>query len=145
MAKPNANARVLALDVLTRIERDAAYAQPTIAGAISRTPTLSEAEQRQLRQIVYGVLQTQGALDHQIGQRTRLSKLEPLVLRILRIGVFQLLYSDAVPDHAAIHSTVELANHKRRRADSDSDDARASDGTASTDPLDAMLAAAIFP
>src|SRR5258708_34344613 len=60
--------------------------------------------------IAYGTVQRRRTLDHVAGQLVRrgLAELEPAVLAALRIGLFQLLYLDAVGPHAAVNESVEL-------------------------------------
>ena len=59
----------------------------------------------------YGTVQRRMTLDH-IAQALLdrpVQRLEPVVLAVLRIGLFQLLYMGGVPDHAAVGESVELA------------------------------------
>ncbi|MFO7559358.1 MAG: 16S rRNA (cytosine(967)-C(5))-methyltransferase RsmB [Desulfobacterales bacterium] len=61
--------------------------------------------------LVYGVVRWRGKLDWMIRHfsRTPLKKIDPNILNILRIGVFQILYMDRIPDSAAVNTSVELA------------------------------------
>ena len=61
--------------------------------------------------IVFGVLRHRGHIDHIIRSCARrpFAELDPKVLTLLRIGVFQLVYLDRIPDFAAIHSSIDLA------------------------------------
>ena len=105
---PRIDARRLAFEVLTRID-DGAYADLTLAAALER---LAEVRERALAtELVYGVLRRRGRLDFALGRfcKQPLAKLEPAVLRLLRLGAYQLLELDRVPARAAVHATVELA------------------------------------
>ena len=64
--------------------------------------------------LAYGAVQRRATLDHAIVTLSGrpLERLEPLVLAALRLGLYQLLYADRVPAHAAVAETVELV--KRR-------------------------------
>lgn len=64
-----------------------------------------------LNALVYGVLRWRGHLDWMIGQfsRTRLKQIDPVILNILRLGLFQMHYLDRVPPSAAVNTAVELA------------------------------------
>lgn len=59
----------------------------------------------------YGVTERQITLDHQIKKlsSTPIEKLQIKVLILLRMGLYQILYMDSVPDHAAVNETVSLA------------------------------------
>jgi 16S rRNA (cytosine967-C5)-methyltransferase len=84
-------------------------------GAFDRqTPRLDPRDRRFTRELVYGMLRRRSWLDALLGARVRggLSRLDPDVLDLLRLGAYQLLYMRSVPAYAAIAQTVELA--KRR-------------------------------
>ncbi len=59
----------------------------------------------------YGTTEKQITLDYQIKKlsKTPIEKLQTKVLILLRMGFYQLLYMDSVPDHAAVNETVALA------------------------------------
>ena len=61
--------------------------------------------------IFYGVLERRITLDYFIGQFSKLplNKLSPVVLEILRIGVYQIFYMEKIPDSAAVNESVQLA------------------------------------
>lgn len=63
-----------------------------------------------LNTLVYGVLRWRGRLDSVIRRfsNLRLKKIDPKVLNILRIGLFQILYLDRVPVSAAVNTSVEM-------------------------------------
>ncbi len=65
-----------------------------------------------LYMLVKGVIKMRANLDYVISQYTDASKWENTALKIkilLYLGFYQLLYTDSVPDHAAVDETVELA------------------------------------
>ncbi len=65
------------------------------------------------RELVYGCTRMQRCLDYQIQslcQRPFL-KLKPVVRLALRMGAYQMLFLDAIPDHAAVHESVNLVKY----------------------------------
>jgi 16S rRNA (cytosine967-C5)-methyltransferase len=64
-----------------------------------------------LQALVFGVLRWQGRLDFILSRfsKTPLPKIEPLVLAILRLALFQILFLTRIPPSAAVHSAVETA------------------------------------
>lgn len=64
-------------------------------------------------QIVYGALRRRAQLDWLIGQASArpVGKLDPAVLRALRMGAYQLRFLERVPGHAAVNDSVELVKH----------------------------------
>jgi 16S rRNA (cytosine967-C5)-methyltransferase len=79
-----------------------------------RTTTLDPRDRRFTRELVYGMLRRREWLDALLDPRVRggLSRLDPDVHDLLRLGAYQLLHMRSVPAYAAIAQTVEMA--KRR-------------------------------
>ena len=69
-------------------------------------------------EIATGTLRWQGAFDHVIAAfaRRRLEKLDPEVLDILRLTIFQLLHLDRVPAAAAVNDAVDLAGRAGKKS-----------------------------
>lgn len=103
------DARQTALQVLQRVDRGG-YADRSLDSALRRGP--SDPRDRALTtELVYGVLRLRNRLDFALTRLVDqpLAKLEPPVLRLLRLGAYQILELDRVPAPAAVHETVELA------------------------------------
>ncbi len=64
-----------------------------------------------LQALVYGVLRWRGRLDFIISyfSSTRFDKINPNVLNILRLALFQIIYLDRIPPSAAVNTAVDLA------------------------------------
>ncbi len=79
-----------------------------------RIVPLDARDRRWTRELVYGMLRHRATIDAILSERVRggLVRLDPDVIDLLRLGVYQLLYMGSVPAYAAIAQTVELA--KRR-------------------------------
>jgi 16S rRNA (cytosine967-C5)-methyltransferase len=74
-------------------------------------------EDRQLAvMLVMGAVRRQGSLDWLISRfsKTGLSKMKPLTLAALRVGVFQLCFLERVPDAAAVNETVAVLKQMRQ-------------------------------
>ena len=80
----------------------------------ARTLTLDARDRRWLQELVYGMLRRRSLIDVFLDARVRggLARLDPDLIDLLRLGLYQLLYMGSVPAYAAIAQTVELA--KRR-------------------------------
>ena len=61
-------------------------------------------------QIAYGTVQRRLTLDHMAGQLVQrtLDSLQPVVLAGVRVGLYQVLFLEGIPDHAAVDETVQL-------------------------------------
>ena len=79
-----------------------------------RIAPLDARDRRWTRELVYGMLRHRATIDAILSERVRggLVRLDPDVIDLLRLGVYQLLFMGSVPAYAAIAQTVELA--KRR-------------------------------
>ena len=98
--------RERAFRLLQRIERESAYAS-----------LLLQDESGFVRTIVLGVLRWRSRLDHAIETLAgrRLKKLDPNVVQILRLGIYQLMFMDVAP-YAAVSESVDLAARHANRA-----------------------------
>ena len=109
-----ANPRNVALNVLLKIEQEQAYSNLALSNAI-RESRLSGVDSAFVSALVYGVLERQITLDYIIKQYSKipLRKIETKTKLILRMGVYQLLFMDKVPDSAAVNESVNLAKKHR--------------------------------
>ncbi len=104
-------ARELALQTLSRLNTGRGRARDILNRTIN-TQGLVEPDKSFLTELVYGTLRWRGNLDWVMGQfilPRKLKKLRPQIVNILRLGLYQLLFLDGVPDHAAVNESVELA------------------------------------
>ena len=71
---------------------------------------LSRRDRALFTAMVYGVLRWRRRLDHVITHfsNTPIQKIEPGVLNILRLGLFQIIYLDRIPNSAAVNTSVEI-------------------------------------
>ena len=113
---PISPARTAAFEILMRVETTDAYASELLHS--SRFAKLSAADHGLLTELVMGVLRWRDALDERITQHTgqALAKFDLEVLTALRLGVYQILFLDRVPRHAAVNESVELVKRARKRS-----------------------------
>jgi len=112
--------RRAAYEVLRRVFEHGAWADRALPAAAERH-RLDPRERSQAQRLAYGAVQRKGTSDHLIEQYAdrRVTKLDPPVLAALRLGLYELGFADATPDHAAVDQAVELAKGsggRRRRA-----------------------------
>ena len=65
------------------------------------------------QELVYGVVRWQKTLDWLIDRKTGGREQLPLVHILLQLGLYQLFWLERVPDHAAVHETIEIAKNMR--------------------------------
>jgi 16S rRNA (cytosine967-C5)-methyltransferase len=102
---PAPDVRDVALTALERVD-GGAYANLTLPALLRRT-RLSPSDRAAATDLVYGSLRMRAALDFALAPLSRqpLERLEPLVLRGLRLGAYALLFGGTAP-HAAVAETV---------------------------------------
>lgn len=108
--------REAALQVLTACRKLDAWSDGSLKAAVKG---MDKREAAFAARLTYGVLQNRAMLDYYLGCYCTQSfeKLEPFVRDVLRIGAYQIMLMDRVPDSAAVSQSVEMAkHHKRQRA-----------------------------
>jgi 16S rRNA (cytosine967-C5)-methyltransferase len=110
-------AREIAAAVLERVERDRAYADVALDAALT-TSTLDGRDRGLATRLVYGTLAWQGRLDWHVGALAGRDpeRLDPIVRIILRLGLYQLLFLERVPAHAAVDTSVIIAKARAPKA-----------------------------
>lgn len=106
----NADARGVALHVLTRVADDGAYADLALHAALAET-RLDARDRAFATELTYGTLRWRGHLDFLLAAvlDRPVERIEDRVLAVLRLGAYQLVFCDRVPDAAAVSESVRLA------------------------------------
>lgn len=100
------SARRAALETLIRCRRDGAWAGAAMDSLLKKYG-LDRREAALASRLCLGVLENTALCDFYLSAFCTAS-LEPKVRDILRLGVYQLLFLDRVPDRAAVSESVEL-------------------------------------
>ena len=105
--------RSLAFDLLSKAEKSKQYSNITLDNAL-KSSDMSEADKRLASALFYGVTEKKISLDHRIAKLSSrpIEQLDTAVLTALRMGIYQLVYLDRIPPHAAINETVSLCSKK---------------------------------
>lgn len=104
------NAREAALLTLYKIEYEGAYSNIELKNMLSA----SDMPQKDIgltTALVYGVLQRDVTLEYIIScfSNIKIKKISKYILLILKLGIYQLLYMDKIPESAAVNESVKLA------------------------------------
>ncbi|MBQ4274630.1 MAG: 16S rRNA (cytosine(967)-C(5))-methyltransferase RsmB, partial [Clostridia bacterium] len=112
---PQKGARAVALEILLRAELAGQYADRALDAALSRV-ALDSKDQGLVTALFYGVIEHRITLDHIIDTLATVapSAIEKQVRMILREALYQLLYLDRVPDHAAVSEAVALSPRRSK-------------------------------
>lgn len=104
------NAREAAYTALLRYENNASYSNIELDGTIKKY-NLTGVERSFFTALFYGVIERSITLDYFISKLSErpVGEIDTNVLIILRMGLYQLIYMDKVPESAAVNESVNLA------------------------------------
>lgn len=108
------NPRELALDVLIKVDKKEALSHRIIGDVLEKYQLSPKRDRAFFTRLTEGTLERQITIDYVIGQfsKTKLQKCRPLIRALLRMGTYQILYMDQVPDAAACNEAVKLAKKR---------------------------------
>lgn len=108
------NTRELILGILMEVTKENGYSHLVIRSVLEKYQYLDKKERAFITRVSEGTIQHMIELDYIIGQfsKVKINKMKPVIRNILRMGVYQLKYMDAVPDAAACNEAVKLARKK---------------------------------
>ena len=111
------SARTTALAALIACRKQGAWADGVLKEYIARD-RLDRRDAALASRLCYGVLQNRILLDYYIEQflTGSIKKLQPVVLDILRLGMYQLFFLDKVPVSAAVNEAVEQGKKYANRS-----------------------------
>ncbi len=103
------DAREVALKIINDVIHNHAYANIALAREINRQK-LSDQDRRFITELVYGTIKAGATLDWIIGHYINrpLDKIAPVILNILRMGMYQMFFLSKIPVSAACNQAVEL-------------------------------------
>ena len=108
------NIRELVLETLLMITKQEEYSHIALSAVLDKYQYLSKQERSFITRLTEGVTERQIELDYIINQfsKVKVNKMKPVIRCIMRMGVYQIKYMDAVPDSAACNEAVKLAQRK---------------------------------
>lgn len=108
-------ARTLAHRSLMGLEKSGRYSNLEVNSAIMHSE-LSEADRGLYTKLVYGVTERRITIDYIISEYSSkpVDELDEDVKTALRLGIYQLLWLDRVPDHSAVDESVGLVSRQKR-------------------------------
>ena len=108
------SARQIAYEILLKIEVDDAYSNLAIDSAVKMyNPDSTDCAF--ISRLAYGVTERKITLDYAISQYLSkpINKTKPEILTILRLGAYQILFMDKIPQSAAVNESVKLAKSNK--------------------------------
>ncbi|MCC8160986.1 MAG: 16S rRNA (cytosine(967)-C(5))-methyltransferase RsmB [Oscillospiraceae bacterium] len=104
------NTREIAMKIIYDVEFNGAYSNMALKKTLSNYD-LPSRDRAFITTLVYGVIDKKITLDYVIGKfsKLKLKKISKYILIILRMGIYQLIFTDKVPQSAAVNESVKLA------------------------------------
>lgn len=110
-------ARRAALNIIHNVEVEKAYSNIAINKTFTNNK-FTKLDRSFITELVYGTLENLIYIDYVIQQFStmKLKKINSWALNILRLGTYQILFLDKVPDFAAVNEAVNLSKIHCKRA-----------------------------
>ena len=107
--------RQIALDIVTEVLEEGHFIHLVLRQALDKYAYLDKADRAFITRLSEGVIERRIQIDAILNQysKVKTQKMKPVIRNLLRLGVYQILFMDRVPDSAACNEAVKLA--KRRR------------------------------
>lgn len=104
-----AAARLIAFEILRTTFEQGGHTERDFREAADRQG-LAGRERAQGQRLAFGAVQRRGTIDAALERLVDrpLHRVDPPVLAALRLGMYELLFADGTPDHAAVDQAVEL-------------------------------------
>lgn len=105
------NIRAVVLDILTEIEKEGEFSHITINNALLKYQYLDRTQRAFINRLSLGTIECRIEMDYILNQysKTPVNRMKPLIRRIMRMAVYQIIYMENVPDSAACNEAVKLA------------------------------------
>ena len=106
-----ADPRKTALKILNTLDKKRDTLDSIIESSFANNHALTQQDKSLANAIVFGVIRWRGQIDWIISNfsKTRIKKINPKILNILRMGIFQIKFLSKIPCSAAVNTSVELA------------------------------------
>lgn len=110
--------REICLKLLVSTFKNASYSNIALDKTLNRYTSLSDVDKRFISALYYGVIERAITLDAVIDKYSSRpsDKLSDAVRQILRMGIYQILYMNSVPDNAAVNESVILTKSNKNPA-----------------------------
>lgn len=100
--------REIAVRALQRHEESTDYIENILEDELRRA-SIAALDRRLVEELTFGVVRWKATLDWLIDHKASGRRQKPALRILLRLGLYQIFWLTRIPDHAAVHETVELA------------------------------------
>lgn len=108
------NTREVVLEMLIEIFEKGKYSHLVTKAVLDKYSYLEKNDRSFIKRLCNGCVERKIQIDYVLNQfsNTKVEKMKPVIRNILRMGVYQILFMDKVPDSAACNEAVKLARKK---------------------------------
>ena len=108
------NSREFVFKTLLKLFKSEAYSNILLNNELNKQ-NFTDADKSFITACFYGVIEKKITLDYELSiyLKQPLKKLRPEVLCVLRLGAYQILFMDRIPDSAAINESVKLVKKNK--------------------------------
>ncbi len=106
------NIREIVLTILMEYDKGGVFKPSLLKDSLEKYDYLETRDKSFIKRTVEGSLERQIQIDYVLDKfsKTPVKKMQPLIRSLLRMGVYQILFMDSVPDSAACNEAVKLAD-----------------------------------
>ncbi|MGE4282618.1 MAG: 16S rRNA (cytosine(967)-C(5))-methyltransferase RsmB [Clostridia bacterium] len=106
----NISPREAALKILYEITHNNAYGNIALKKYLANSD-YKVVDRGLITELVYGIIKYKMTIDYIVEQFSsiKMTKISPWILNVLRVGIYQIIYLDKIPDSAACNESVRLA------------------------------------
>lgn len=108
------NTREVVLEMLLDILEKGRYSHLVTKAVLDKYSYLEQNDRAFMKRLCNGCVEQKIRIDYVLNQfsSTKVEKMKPVIRNILRMGVYQILFMDKIPDSAACNEAVKLAGKK---------------------------------
>lgn len=108
------NTREIVLEMLLEILEKGKYSHLVTKAVLDKYSYLEKNDRSFIKRLCNGCVERKIQIDYVLNQfsNTKVEKMKPVIRNILRMGVYQILFMDKVPDSATCNEAVKLARKK---------------------------------
>lgn len=112
--KSTVNVRELVLDMLIETFENSQYSHLVLSSVLDKYRYIDVKERKFLTRLYEGTVEYCLQSDIIINRysKVKVKKMKPLIRNLIRMGIYQLLYMDSVPDRAVCNECVKLAKKR---------------------------------
>lgn len=108
------NEREIIVEALMEILEKKSYSHLVMRGVLDKYDYLEKQQRSFIKRCVEGTIEQKIRIDYCIDRfsKTKCEKMKPFIRTLLRMGAYQILFMDQVPDSAACNECVKLAKKR---------------------------------